>query len=171
MAVPFKNRIQRFIRVDAYNMFSVNAFKIALRRGLKLLLPTLDASYFPTQILKSKSVFGIAAGDETTPATVISNVVSYIAPQDMTITDISASLTTPQTSGSLFTADVKKNGTSLISTNKLVFDNTEYSTITSSVQPSLTTTTLTKGDLLSIDVTQVGDGTATGLKIYLTVEI
>lgn len=171
MAVPFKNRMQRFIRVDAYNMFSVNAFKIALRRGLKLLLPTLDASYFPTQILKSKSVFGIAASDETTAFGVLNNAVVYIAPQDMTITDISASLTTPQTGGSLVTVDVLKNGTSLMTTNKLLFDNGEYSTITSVNPPALTTTSLTKGDLLSIDITQIGDGTASGLKVYLTVEI
>lgn len=171
MSVPFRNRIQRYIREDAYNMFSVNAFRIALLRALKRLLPTLDPSYFPPSLANSTSIFGVAAGDETTPAVAASDLVTYIAPTDLTIKEISASLSIVQTSGSLFITDVLKNGVSIMTTNKLAFDNGEYSTITAATPPTLTTTALAAGDKLTVDVTQVGDGTAAGLKVYLVVEI
>lgn len=168
--VPYRNRIQRFLRVDAFDMFSVNAFRIALLRALKRLLPTLSPSHFPSSL--KTSIFGVAAGDETTPAVVASNLVTYMVPTELTIKEISASLTIAQASGAdLFIADVLKNGVSIMTTNKLSFDNGENSTITATTSPTLTTTTLSAGDKLTVDVTQIGDGTAAGLKVYLVVEI
>jgi len=155
-------------------MFSVNAFRIALLRGLKRLLPTLDPSYFPSALSSSESIFAVAAGDETTPidaGDIGVDLVQYIAPKDMTIKEISASLSIPQVSGSPTIADVLLNGTSIMTTSKLLFDNGEYSTITSAAPPVLTTTALTAGDKLSVQVTQFGDGTSAGLKVYLIVQI
>jgi len=174
MSVPFRNRIQRYIREDASNMFSINAFRLALTRGLKSILPTLDPSFFPIPATKSTSIFAVAAGDETTLIDVSDigvDLVQYIAPKDMTIKEISASLSIPQVSGSPTIADVLLNGTSIMTTNKLLFGNGDHSTITSPSKPVLTTTALTAGDLLSVRVTQFGDGTSAGLKVYLVVEI
>lgn len=174
MSVPFRKRIQRYLREDASNMFSINAFRIALTSGLKSILPTLDPSLFPIPSTKSTSIFAVAAGDETTPIDANDlriDLVQYIAPKDMTIKEISASLSIPQVSGSPTIADVLLNGTSIMTTSKLLFDNGEYSTITSAAPPVLTTTALTAGDKLSVQVTQFGDGTSAGLKVYLVVEI
>jgi hypothetical protein len=138
------------------------------------LLPTLDPSYFPPALSSAESIFAVAAGDETTPIDVGDigvDLVTYIAPKDMTIKEISASLSIPQVSGSPTVADVLLNGTSIMTTSKLLFGNGDYSTITSPAKPVLTTTALSAGDVLSVRIVQFGDGTSAGLKVYLVVEI
>ena len=83
-----------------------------------------------------------------------------------TLTSIKASLTTAQTSGSIFTVDVKKNGTTVFST-LITIDNTEKTTATANTPSVLSTTALSDDDEITISITQIGDGTAKGLKVTL----
>ena len=105
-------------------------------------------------------------GDETTAITTGTSKLTRRAPFSFTITDVRASLSTAQTSGALFTVNVKKNGTTIFST-KITLDNTERTSTTAAALPVLSTTALTSDDELTVDVDQVGDGTAKGLKVYL----
>ncbi|WP_414608577.1 hypothetical protein [Stenotrophomonas pavanii] len=81
---------------------------------------------------------------------------------------IYATLSTAQPSGLPLTIDVKRNGTSILAT-KLTFDSNERSTTTAANPPVLVAggDVLTKGDEITIDVTQVGTAGARGLRVYL----
>ena len=84
----------------------------------------------------------------------------------MTVTDVRASLTTAQTSGSIFTVDINESGTSIIST-KLTIDNTEKTSTTAATPPVISDSSLADDAEITIDIDQIGDGTAKGLKVYL----
>ena len=88
----------------------------------------------------------------------------------MEILDVRASLTTAQASGSKFTVDVNANGVSIFST-PISIDNTEKSSVSAATQPVLSTTSLPDDAEITIDIDQIGDGTATGLKVYFVVKI
>lgn len=81
---------------------------------------------------------------------------------------IYATLAVAQASGVVLTVDVNRNGTSILST-KLTFDNNERSTMTAALPPVLVPGggVLAKGDEISIDVDQVGNANAKGLRVYL----
>lgn len=108
-----------------------------------------------------------ACSDTVSPVTAGTGKVTFRVPFALTALSVSASLTTAQTSGSLFTIDVKKNGTSIFST-LLTFDNTESTTLTAATPAVLSSTSLAADDEVRVDVTQVGDGTAVGLKIAIS---
>lgn len=116
--------------------------------------------------LKSECLI-IAASDEVTNLTTGTGKVTLRAPYALTLTSIKASLTVAQTAGSLFIADVKLNGTSIMTTNKLSFDNNEKTTVTAVTTPTLTTTAIAADDEITVDITQVGTAGAKGLKVYL----
>ena len=84
----------------------------------------------------------------------------------MTLTTVRASLTTAQTSGSIFTVDINEGGSSILST-KLTIDNTEKTSTTAATAAVISDTALANDAEITIDIDQVGDGTATGLKVYL----
>lgn len=108
----------------------------------------------------------VAASDELTALTTGTAKVTFRMPYAFTLSSIRASLTTAQTSGSLLTVNVKKNGTTVFST-KITFDNTEKTTVTAAAPSVLSTTALADDDEITVDIDQVGDGTAKGLKIML----
>jgi hypothetical protein len=114
------------------------------------------------------TVLQYTVGDETTAITAGTNkfTVRVPAPVGFFITGVRASLTTAQASGTIFTVDINANGTTILST-KITIDNTEKTSTTAAVQPVLSTTSLSDDTELTIDVDQIGDGTATGLKITL----
>jgi hypothetical protein len=110
----------------------------------------------------------LAASDETSDLEVGTDKVKFILPYAFTLTGISASVTTAPV-GSTIIADVHEAGTSIMTTNKLSIDAGETSTSTAATAPTLTDTSLASGALITIDVDQVGSGTAgAGLKVYLT---
>lgn len=113
----------------------------------------------------SVKMLPVACSDETTSLSSGSKVTFHM-PYAMTLTEVFAGLTTVQTSGALLTVDVVKNGASIFST-KMTVDNNEETSLTAAAQPVLSTTTLAKGDKISINIDQIGDGTASGLKVYL----
>ena len=87
-------------------------------------------------------------------------------PYAFTLTAVRASLTTAQTSGSIFTVDINDSGTTILST-KLTIDNTEKTSTTAATAPVISDTALADDAEITIDIDQVGDGTAKGLKITL----
>lgn len=109
----------------------------------------------------------IACSDETTALTTGTSKVTFRLPYNMTLQGIKASLTTAQTSGSLFTVDVNSGGVSLLTT-RVTIDNTETTSTTAATAPVLLTTALYADNVITVDIDQLGDGTAKGLKVYLT---
>jgi hypothetical protein len=108
----------------------------------------------------------VACSDESTALTVGVAKVTFRMPYAFTLTSVRASLTTAQTSGSILTVDVNEGGTSILST-KLTVDNTEKTSTTAAVGPVISDAALADDAEITIDIDQLGDGTAKGLKIAL----
>lgn len=111
-------------------------------------------------------VIQLAASDETTALTAGTGKVTFRMPYAMTVTAVRASLTTAQTSGSIFTVDINEGGTSILST-KLTIDNTEKTSVTAATPPVISDTALADDAEMTIDIDQIGDGTAKGLKVTI----
>ena len=107
-----------------------------------------------------------AASDETTALTTGTGKVTFRVPSAFTLTGVRASLTTAQASGSIFTVDINQNGSSVLSI-LLTIDNTEKTSVTAATPAVISTSAITDDAEITIDIDQIGDGTATGLKITL----
>lgn len=121
-------------------------------------------------VVSAKDFFIVPASDETSALTVGNAKVTFRAPYAFTLTGVRGSLNVAQTSGSLVTVDIKRwNGSSFVTilSTLLTFDNGERTTVTAATAPVLSYTNIVDDEELRIDVTQVGDGTAKGLKITL----
>ena len=77
-----------------------------------------------------------------------------------------ANTTKDLTSGTIFTVDINQSGSSVLGT-KLTIDNTEKTSTTAATAATITTSALTDDAEITIDIDQIGNGTATGLKITL----
>ena len=108
----------------------------------------------------------VAASDETTALTTGTAKVTFRMPYAFTLTSVRASLTTAQTSGTIFTVDINESGTTILST-KLTIDNTEKTSTTAATAVVISDTALADDAEITIDIDQVGDGTAKGLKVVL----
>jgi hypothetical protein len=109
---------------------------------------------------------GIACSDETTVLTTGTAKATFRMPHAMTLTGVRASLTTAQATGSTFTVDINEAGASILST-KITVDNTEKTSTTAATPPVISDSALADDAEITIDIDQVGDGTATGLKVWL----
>ena len=114
---------------------------------------------------KGESII-LAASDETTALTTGTAKVTFRMPYAFTVSAVRASLSTAQTSGSIFTVDINDGGTTILST-KLTIDNTEKTSTTAATAPVISDTALADDAEITIDIDQVGDGTAKGLKVVL----
>ena len=112
----------------------------------------------------------VAASDETTALTVGTAKVTFRIPKALTLKAVRAGLSTAQTSGSILTVDINKNGTTVLST-KITIDNTEKTSVTAATPAVISVTSFADDDEVTIDIDQVGDGTAKGLKVTLFWEI
>jgi hypothetical protein len=108
----------------------------------------------------------LACSDETTALTTGTAKITFRTPCAMTVTSVRASLTTAQASGSIFTVDINEAGTSILST-KLTIDNTELTSTTAVTAPVISDSSLADDAQMTIDIDQIGDGTAKGLKITI----
>lgn len=122
-----------------------------------------DASGFD-----STHALAIAISDETSAITTGTAKVTFRMPYAFSLTSVRCSLTAAQASGSIFTVDIKETGVSILST-KLTIDNTEKTSVTAAAPAVIgdSPSSLADDAEITIDVFQVGDGTATGLKVYL----
>lgn len=108
----------------------------------------------------------VAVSDETTALTTGTAKIKFRMPRAITLTAVRGSLSTAQTSGSIFTVDINESGTTVLST-KLTIDNTEKTSVTAATPAVISDSSLADDAEMSIDIDQVGDGTAKGLKITL----
>lgn len=131
-------------------------------------ITTSDVSGLGTLATQSTipCVIQLACSDETTAITAGTGKVTFRMPHAMTLTGVRASLTTAQTSGNIFTVDINEGGASVIST-KITIDNTEKTSTTAVTAPVISDSSLADDAEITIDVDQIGDGTAKGLKVTL----
>lgn len=108
----------------------------------------------------------VACSDESSALTTGTAKVTFRAPHAMLLTSVRASLSTAQASGSIFTVDINESGTTILST-KLTIDNTEKTSVTAATPPVISDTTIADDSEITVDIDQVGDGTAKGLKVTL----
>jgi hypothetical protein len=108
----------------------------------------------------------LACSDEITALTTGTAKITFRTPCAMTLTEVRASLTTAQASGSIFTVDINEAGVSVLST-KLTIDNTELTSTTATTPAVISDSSLADDAQITIDIDQVGDGTAKGLKVTL----
>lgn len=108
----------------------------------------------------------LVCSDETTALTAGTNKLRFRMPYAFALTDIRASLSVAQATGSIFTVDVNESGVSVIST-KLTIDNTEKTSTSAAALPVISDPNLANDAEMSVDIDQIGDGTAKGLKVYL----
>jgi hypothetical protein len=137
--------------------------EITVSTGLTFSATTLSVNQ--SQIKATESLV-IACSDETTALSTGTAKVTFRMPYAFTVSDVRASLTTAQTSGSIFTVDINEAGTSIIST-KLTIDNTEKTSTTATTPPVISDSSLADDAEITVDIDQIGDGTAKGLKVYL----
>ncbi len=109
---------------------------------------------------------GVACSDETAALTTGSAKVTFRMPFAMTLQSVKASLTVAQTSGPIVTVDINEGGASILST-KITIDNTEKTSTTAATPPVISDTSLADDAEMTIDIDQIGDGTAKGLKVWL----
>ncbi len=107
-----------------------------------------------------------AVSDETTALTAGVGKITFRAPFACDVVRVRASLTIAQVSGLLLTVDVNRSGATILST-KLTIDNAERTSVTAVTAPILSGAAFTDDEEISIDIDQVGDGTAKGLKVML----
>lgn len=110
----------------------------------------------------------VACSDENSVLTVGTNKVKFRNPYAgvYTVTAVKASLSTAQASGSIFTVDINEAGSTILST-KITIDNTETTSTTAATAPVISDSSIAADAELSIDIDQVGDGTAKGLKVTI----
>lgn len=108
----------------------------------------------------------VACSDETTALTTGTAKVTFRMPRAVTLTAVRASLSTTQTSGSILTVDINEAGSTILST-KITIDNGEKTSTTAVAAPVISDAALADDAEITIDIDQVGDGTAKGLKVAL----
>lgn len=108
----------------------------------------------------------VAVSDETTALTTGTAKLTFRMPCAMTLTSVRGSLKTAQATGSIFTVDLNEGGVSVLST-KLTIDNTEKTSTTAVTPMAVSDSALADDAEMTVDIDQVGDGTAKGLKLTL----
>lgn len=127
--------------------------------------PTGTTKPIPYAKLMAAAI-AVACSDETTALTTGAAKITFRMPHAMTVTAVRASLSTAQASGSIFTVDINDGGTTIIST-KITIDNTEKTSTTAAAAPVISDSALADDAEITVDIDQIGDGTAKGLKVYL----
>lgn len=115
---------------------------------------------------RAKESILIAASDETTALTAGSAKATFRMPYAFRLIEVRAALTFAQVSGATFTVGVNEDANPILS-SKLTIDNGERTSTTASAPPVIAEPLLADDAEISIDIDQVGDGTAMGLKVML----
>lgn len=108
----------------------------------------------------------VACSDLTTTITTGTSKAYFRAPYAFTLTEVRASLLTGQTAGSLFTVNIKDNGSSILST-KITIDNNETTSTTATTPPVISSSNIVDDRIITIDVDAVGTGSPVGLIVTL----
>jgi len=121
-------------------------------------LGAVNAAVFPSEII-------VAGSDEVTAIVTATGVTQFRMPYAMTGTEIRASVGSACSSGT-FTVDVNIGGATVLST-KVTIDAGEKTSETAVTAPVLSDTAWANDEIVTVDVDNQGDGTATGLKVTL----
>jgi hypothetical protein len=115
---------------------------------------------------KLKEVIAVACSDETTALTSGAAKATFRMPFAMTVQAVRASLSTAQTSGNIITVDINDGVSSILGT-LITIDNGEKTSTTADAPAVISDTALADDAEISVDLDQIGDGTAKGLKVYI----
>jgi hypothetical protein len=108
----------------------------------------------------------VAASDEVTDLTTGTAKITFYMPADVTLTEVFTGLSARSSSG-VVTTDIKKAGSTIFSTLPSIGASQDTSlTGSGSVAAVLSTTSFSKGDKITVDITAAGTG-AKGLKAAL----
>ena len=155
------------VNLSGYLTSATAASTYQTQSGMSNYLTTATAASTYSTIAQAKAEFlTIACSDETTSLTTGTSKITFRMPYAMTLTAVRASLSTAQSSGNIFTVDINEGGSSVLST-KLTIDNTEKTSTTASTSAVISDSSLADDAEITIDIDQVGDGTAKGLKLTL----
>ena len=127
-----------------------------------------DAGTVSTVALSGAAIpveIGVACSDESTAISATGTKVTFRMPYAMTVTGVRASLTGATTTGTV-TVDINEAGVSILST-KLTIDATEKTSTTAATAAVISDSALADDAEVTVDVDVVGDGTATGLKVWI----
>ena len=150
-------------QTDAYLLNRANHTGSQAISTITNLQTTLDGK---ATVAQAKQSIIIACSDETTAITTGTAKVTFRMPYAFTLSAIRGSLSTAQTSGSIVTVNIKESGVTILST-LMTFDNTEKTTTTAATPLVISDVNLADDAEITVDITQVGDGTAKGLKVTL----
>jgi len=142
--------------------------------GAKVADDTLDSEHYAAGSIDlehlanaAKTEALIVAASDNTTALTVGTVFTFYMPYAMTLTDIKASVLTAPTGAELI-VDVHDAGTTIMDTNKLDIDVTEFHTKDAGTQPVLSDTALANNSKIEIIIDQIGSTVAgAGLVIYL----
>lgn len=108
----------------------------------------------------------LACSDETTDLTTGTGKATFRMPFAMTVTGVSASVTTAPV-GSTIICDINESGSTILST-KLSIDASEKTSTTAASAAVISDTALASDAEITIDIDQIGSSTAgTGLKVKI----
>lgn len=128
-------------------------------------LPIIRAA---EETVRGIGYFGsIAVTDETTPINLGARI-SFRMPYVYYLSEVRASLNEPQASGSILTVNVEKNtnsGWQTIFSTPLTFANGAKTTVGNPTPAVISVPMLGDDEEIRVTATQVGDGTAKGLKV------
>ena len=133
--------------------------------GDVLIFDLSNGKFIPATQSRSREL-GLAISDETSNLTVGTAKLTVRMPYPMTLTAVRANVNTAPV-GSTIIVDINKSGVSILSTT-LTIDDGEKTSVTAAVPAVISDGALTDDCELTIDIDQVGSGTAgKGLKLWL----
>lgn len=119
------------------------------------------------QFRSQPEVFMFAVSDETTNLTTGAGKLTFRLPYALEGISFRASVNTAPV-GSTIIVDVNKNGSTMMTTNKLSIDASEKTSVTAATAAGVTTTTASDDDEITVDIDQIGSSTpGKGLKVYV----
>lgn len=109
--------------------------------------------------------FIVACSDEPSALASTGTAVTFRMPYAFTVTDVRASLGSAASTGT-FQVDINENAVSILST-KLTIDANETTSQFANTQPVISDTSLAEDSIITIDIDDTADNTATGLKVTI----
>ena len=108
----------------------------------------------------------VAIGDETSDLSVGDDKVRFPMPYNMTVSEVFIVVNTAPT-GANAIFDITESGTTILST-LVSIDATETSSLTAATPPVISDSTLTKGNIIGVNVDQIGSTVAgAGAKLVI----
>lgn len=139
--------------------------EITAGTGLTLSAGDLSVNQAALTSVKPTEHLILACSDESTAIDATGTKLTFRMPYAFTLSAVRASVNSACTTGT-FTVDINEGGTTILST-KLTIDATEKTSTTAAAAAVISDSALADDAEITIDVDDVGDSTATGLKVTL----